>query len=482
VKLRTRLILTFGLFTSAVILGFIYVIAEEIRPRYLEAQEEVLVDFSETLAAVLSENAVTVDDQGNPSLSTSLLENAFISLPQRALSALIYSLNKDRVDTRIYVTDRTGKVIFDSDNGRSVGEDYSRWRDIRRTLAGKYGARTTWGDPIYPDGDTMYIARPILYVGELVGVVSVGKPTRNVDVFISNLLDKLWVSGIVLAAGAGLIVLLVNLWLTRPLAQLQQYALSLSRGARVPPPDVGNNEVGDVGKALDSMREKLDGKQYIEEYVQSLTHELKAPIAGIRGAAELLDEPMPESARKKFTSNIVGQSERMQDLVERLLELAELENATELTQIEQVDLEEITEQVCDALSDQAKHRNVAIERHLGAVRVSGDVFLIQQAITNVLKNAIEHADEHSQVSVSLTQHSETVNLEIENAGDPIPDYASERIFERFYSLTAPSGQKSTGIGLSFVREIMTLHRGSVTVSNSAEGVIARLGFPSEVAN
>ena len=478
-KLRTRLILTFGLFTSAVILGFIYVIAEEIRPRYLEAQEEVLVDFSETLAALLSENAVTVDAQGVPRLSTTLLENAFVSLPQRALSALIYSLNKDRVDTRIYVTDRTGQVVFDSDNGRSVGEDYSRWRDVRRTLSGKYGARTTWGDPIYPDGDTMYIARPILYVGEIVGVVSVGKPTRNVDLFITNLLDKLWVSGIILAAGAGLIVLLVNLWLTRPLAQLQRYALSLSQGARVAPPNVGNNEVGDVGKALESMREKLDGKHYIEEYVQSLTHELKAPIAGIRGAAELLDEPMPESARKKFTSNIVGQSERMQDLVERLLELAELENATALTQIEQVDLEEITDRVCDALSDQAKHRGVSIVRHLSSECVTGDTFLIQQTITNVLKNAIEHAKQDTQVTVSIVPQPETTILEVANTGEHIPDYAAERIFERFYSLTAPSGLKSTGIGLSFVREIMTLHHGSVSVVNATNGVLAVLQFPSD---
>jgi two-component system sensor histidine kinase CreC len=66
----------------------------------------------------------------------------------------------------------------------------------------------------------------------------------------------------------------------------------------VPPPDLGRNEIGDLGRALATMREKLDGKQYVEQYVQTLAHEMKSPLAAIRAASEILhDEPPAPSAR-----------------------------------------------------------------------------------------------------------------------------------------------------------------------------------------
>lgn len=77
------------------------------------------------------------------------------------------------------------------------------------------------------------------------------------------------------------------------------------------------------------MRRQLDGKSYIEQYIHSLTHELKSPLAAIRGATEILNEHPPEAVAQKFHHNILQQSQRMQRLIDRMLQLARLEAGTE---------------------------------------------------------------------------------------------------------------------------------------------------------
>jgi two-component system sensor histidine kinase CreC len=476
-KIRTRLITVFVAITFAAVLGIVYLIAEEIRPSYLEAQEEALVDFSEMFAAVVSENAIITSKNGAVSINARLLERAFEALPKRNLLAKIYDLEKTQVDTRVYVTDNVGKVLFDSDNGRDVGKDYSRWRDVSRTLKGEYGARTSWSDPIYPEGDTMYIARPVLYNGDIIGVLSVGKPTRNADTSIANLTDKLWITGIAIALIITLVGFMINLWITRPLDELQSYALSVSRGERTPLPKIGKNEVGDVGRALESMRTALDGKTYIEEYVQTLTHELKAPVAGIRGAAELLSEPLPGDKRDKFLSNIVGQTERIQSLIERLLDLAELENAQELRESKPVKLDEVTHNAAATLAEYATARRISLDVRPSAYTVTGDAFLIEQAVSNLIKNAIEHANPRSTVIIESATDEDGITLTVTNQGQPIPDYALHQLFDRFYSLPNSEGKKGTGVGLSFVKEIMNLHNGSVSIAPLTTGItVASLIF------
>jgi two-component system sensor histidine kinase CreC len=417
-------------------------------------------------AAVVSESAVKTDDKGNIVIEPQMIERAFNALPNRKLDALIYDLKKTQVDTRVYVTDDKGTVIFDSDNNRDVGEDYSQWRDVNRTLNGEYGARATWGDPIYPDGDTLFIARPIFSKGDIIGVISIGKPTRNVDQFIDNLSQNLWFTGIALAIFLAYIGFTLNLWITRPLDDIQQYALAVSRGEKAAPPQTGDNEIGDVAQSLESMRSALDGKTYIEEYVQTLTHEIKAPVAGIRGASELLKEDLPDETRDRFLDNIVSQTERIQGLIERLLDLAELENANTLKAVEKVKVDSLIEKTSTSLSDYAASHKVSIGFNNTGLTIKGDPFLLEQAISNLVKNAIEHAHSDTVVSIKAKKIGHSITISVTNSGSEIPDFASPYIFDRFYSLPKKGGQKGSGIGLSFVREIVSLHGGEIKVESN----------------
>src|SRR4051812_42636752 len=117
----------------------------------------------------------------------------------------------------------------------------------------------------------------------------------------------------------------ISTGLTHSLERLTDYAIAVGEGKRASPPVSRANEVAALARPFEDMRLALEGKAYVERYTQALAHEFKAPLASIRGAAELLAENPPEPDRARFLANVRAESDRMQRLVDPLLELAALE-------------------------------------------------------------------------------------------------------------------------------------------------------------
>ncbi len=461
-SLRLRLLVVFLISVLTGLGSVVYWVLDELEPRYQEAQEDILVDFSEFAAASIGEQAVAVDSSGSVRIDTRRLEQTFAILQSRALNAQIYDLLKTEVDIRIYVTDAEGTVIFDSDGQRALGKDYSQWRDVYLTLRGRYGARSSDDNPGDPASERLYTASPILYKGDTVGVVAIGKPTRNINRFIAHLSTNLVYTSIAIALATLLVGLLITFWITRPMHRLEAYARDVSEGKRVALPSLGNNEVGRVGEALESMRNALEGKSYVANYVQSLTHELKSPIAGIRGAAELLQEPMPDEQRNRFLNNIIEQGSRMQSLIERLLELAAIEYRNTLEQARNIQAVEWISRVCSGLEDYAlQHQTQLTTECPEELYVHGDLELLTDALSNLVKNAIEFSPQDGKVVIRAGQTENGIVIEVLDAGPGIPAFAEEKLTQRFFCLPKPDGSKGSGLGLSFVDEIMKLHGGSL---------------------
>lgn len=116
---------------------------------------------------------------------------------------------------------------------------------------------------------------------------------------------------------------------------------------------------------------------------------------------------------------------------------------------------------------------------LPAASVTGEAFLLRQALNNLLDNAIDFSPSGSEIVLTAKIEGPTLTLCLRDHGPGIPDYASERVFERFYSLPRPaSGKKSTGLGLPFVREVAALHGGSIHLDNAGDGgAVATLTLP-----
>jgi len=197
-------------------------------------------------------------------------------------------------------------------------------------LAGGYGARSSRTDEADPASSVMYVAAPIMQGDEIIGVLSVYKPQRSMLLFVIETKRRLITLGL-LAVGMVLVLgWLLSKWVTYPLRRLTDYAAAVSKGERPPAPQMPGRHLRILAETTEAMREALENRKYVESYVQSLTHEMKSPIAGIRGASELLHEDLPEAKRRQFLSNIQSESVRLQNLVDQLLALVSLESRTEL--------------------------------------------------------------------------------------------------------------------------------------------------------
>jgi two-component system sensor histidine kinase CreC len=277
--------------------------------------EESMVDTAAILAAHLAQrfDGATID--------ASDLRRAIDAAAAETFAARIYAVTKTRLAMRVYVTDARGVVLFDSDGGRDEGADYSRWNDVHLTLKGRYGARTTRADPDDPASSWLYVAAPVKVGGAIVGVVTVSKPAASVNLFMASARRKIVWAGVAAAAAVALLGTIASFWITRPIEQLTRHARAIRDGRRPPPPRYGGGEIGALGAAFEEMRDALEGKQYVETYIQTLTHEMKSPLSAIRGAAELLQEEMPADQRARFLGNIHAETDRLQRLIDRRLQL-----------------------------------------------------------------------------------------------------------------------------------------------------------------
>jgi two-component system sensor histidine kinase CreC len=444
-----------------------------LRTRYLESVEEPLVDAANLLAGLIE------DEAARPDFTFADLEAPLARAHARKLSARIYGLEKSAVDLELYVTDASGKVVLDTREPSAVGEDYSRYHDVKHTLEGRYGARATRSDPADAFSTTLFIGAPIHRNGELSGVLTVAEPTVSIYTFLTLARPAFVRAALLTLAVAALLSLALSYWLTRPIDRLARYADAIRVGERPPFPKLGRTEIGDLGRALRRMQEALEGKNYAEEYAQTLTHELKSPLSAIRGAAELLQEDMPRAQQARFLANIRNEAERIARIVERLLELAQLENRRDTPTLEPVDLAAVVRTVVESHEPLLTQREVRIETSLpGRLTLHGNGFLLHQALRNLVQNAIEFSRRGGTVKVTGTSERDQITLTVTDEGPGIPDYALDRIFDRFYSLARPDGGKSTGLGLNFVREVAQSHGGTVRVANRPEGgVQAELTLP-----
>lgn len=315
-----------------------------------------------------------------------------------------------------------------------------------------------------------FVAAPITIDSKLVGVATIYKTESSILVFLDRALNKIFLGGLFSVIALGLIGGLIMLWITLPLEKLRKYALDVSEGQRGALPQSKIKEVKHLGEAFEKMRISLEGKKTVEKYTQTLTHELKSPLTAIKGAAELCLEEMDQTQRQQFLKNIIEEANRSHILLEQLLKIAALESKRQLEQTTPVDPIEVLNEIKDALIDLWKPKNlkIIVDGKPNSF-IEGDRFLLFQAFRNILQNAIEFSEPGSQIHVRATETPSHLKIEITDDGAGVPEFAKERIFEKFYSLERPdTKRKSSGLGLSFVKEVIELHRGKITVHSPVQ--------------
>ncbi len=447
----------------------------EVEPQTFQATEEVLVDTANLLAEIVA------DDVHERRFDPATLRGAFRDAHGREIEARIFEHTKHGMGIHAYLTDAAGVVIFDSDGGAREGLDYSGKRDVALTLQGKYGARSSRQDEKNSATSILYVAAPVGNPAKPDGVLTVYKPQADVLPLVRERRRIILIACGMIGGGILFLIGVVFLWLFRPIGKITDYARAIERGERPAKPRIGiGREVNTLAHALDSMRDALEGRHYAAHYIRTLTHEMKSPLAAIRGAAELLDEEMAPAVRKRFLDNILGETARSERLISRLLELSAIEGRARLERPEEIDFQAITARAIDQARPLAEVAGIALDFAKSApVPVRGDAFILRAAVTNLLENAIDFSPAGGTVEIALAVASGRAILTIRDHGPGIPDYARDKIFERFYSLRhLAAKRKGTGLGLTLVREAAELHGGTIALAPAdGGGTVARLALP-----
>ncbi len=478
-KIGLRILL--GYFVIVALAGWMLatVFVQEVKPGVRQAMEDTLVDTANMLAELTSDDflAGRIDD--------GQFARRVRALAGRDIGAGIWGFDKRSASYRVYITDARGRVVFDS-SGRDVRKDYSRWNDVYLTLRGKYGARSTRSDPGDEGSTVMHVAAPIRDgAGRIVGVLTVAKPNQAIAPFIARSQRVVLRWGLLLLGVALLVGVLAAWWLSRQLGSLRRYAHAVTEGERVAAPRAAG-EFGELGRALETMRERLEGKQYVEQYVHALTHELKAPLSAIRGSAELLEPHpgqavLPDADRRRFIATIQSQGARMAQTIDKLLALAAVEHRRRIEQPETLQASSLVDDAVEQLANKAGEAGVALRVAAAGspLQLRGDPYLLRQAIANLLDNALDFAPRGSAVDIDVDAGGGLLRIAVRDRGPGVPGYAIGRVFERFYSLPRPDGgSRSSGLGLCFVAQVAELHGGHAALANREDGgAVATLELP-----
>lgn len=470
-KIGLRILLGYFLIVGLAAWFVLNVFVEEVKPGVRATLEDTLADTAHLLAELVAE------DMKTGTLDESSLTRGLRAFSHRGIDVEISGIAKDSFDYRVYITDRNGVVRFDSD-GIDVGKDYSQWNDVYLTLRGKYGARSTRSDPEDDASSVMHVAAPIKDGDNIIGVLTVAKPIATVQPFVERSQKKILRRSAILLAGSLMIGLGFAFWLTHGLRALQRYVDDVEAGRKASLPALGNNEIGALSRALGAMCDKLEGKEYVEELMHTLAHELKSPIAAIHGSAELLREDMPAAERQRFLTSIIDQNQRQRRLIERMLALVQVEKQQKLATVAPLSLHSLLDEVRSDFDVKLASKRLRLAVDAEDITLKGDTLLLRQALGNLIDNAVEFAPAGSAIRVDAECVNGEVHVSVADEGPGIPDYALQRVFERFYSLPRPNGAKSTGLGLPFVREVAHLHGGSISVTNGqTAGAVSCLRLP-----
>ena len=372
---------------------------------------------------------------------------------------------EQRFGARLQVIGPDGIVRMDSSDAPDVGKDVSGERDIARALGGRYGARTY----LLPDRSLFYyyIALPIMEDEELVAVVRAIAHTREITRAISRIyLDfrrMMWIVGGV----AGFAAILASLTLTRRLRRLTRAARGFARGdSKLTLTPKGRDEIGQLERAFAQMAQELAERNARQgNLMASTVHELKTPIAGIKGAVQMLrdegalDDPV---SRDRFLRNIDISSDRLLRMVEQLAALSKLRAEELRGRKEKVKYGAFVEESVSRLFPLPPVRIEVV-----GADFDGDAMLIperiEQVLANLLDNAIRYTPPEGQITVSVQAVPGGVETTVSDTGSGIEVADLAQVFDHFFSTVPRNNLREfgMGLGLSIAQAIIQNHGGTL---------------------
>ena len=452
-----------------------------------ESAKSVLVEVSSLMSRVASQN----NKDGKIDLET--FETLIVNYLRSQRNTIDKNSPQKLENLAIYVTDKDGLLVLDS-RGLTLGKDMRDANEVESALSGvtdstsvvmkeAAGSKKARGAVIeyFLKSRFLNASNPIYgNNGEIIGTVVVVAPLIDLmgESYLLRFIFYIFVISLLFG-------FLGSYRISRNINRIQKYTSNLFGGEDVLMPDL-NNQFNKLARTIRDARADVELKDDVEQYIDTLAHELRTPITGIQLTAENLLTPMSDKQRKRFVENILESNRHMDVLVNRLLELSRIERREALKNVEILNIKEAVNTVLNAPSRVKtildKDLNIDIQISSNAT-LNGEKILLEQAIGNIVNNALDFSPASGKITMKASQTNSAISIIVLDDGPGIPPQVINKLFTRFFSVTRPdTGTRGNGLGLRFVRKIMKLHGGEVSLQNRfiQQGAEARLRFPLSV--
>jgi two-component system sensor histidine kinase ChvG len=349
--------------------------------------------------------------------------------------------------------------------------------EVRAALAGRYGARTR-ASAGGRRSMTLFSALPVWNGGQVVGAVEVSQSTTRLFRALDQTRLGVFKVFLTSVAVAAVLSLLVSTTFVRPLRRLRDESRAiLDRRGRLRGHFRGSrrrDEIGELARALEELTHRLEEHaRFTESFAADLGHELKNPLASIRGAAEVLAEIDTPAERRHFVELVQREVARMEHLVTASRELARIDAGIETEERVPVELGGLLAAIVEGyrLRRETGSR-VELGPAPGLIWVRGVPERLTAVLENLLDNALSFSPPGGTVRIRLDHLAGWAVLTIADDGPGLPPGSEALVFSRFYSFRPGSGKSDdghTGLGLALVKTVVEGYGGSVAAATRSEG-------------
>jgi len=394
-------------------------------------------------------------------------------------------------EVRVLVADvATQRIIYDSQPGDNwAGASVAGIENVRRLLPNLESDAVS-GVFTAPDGSRWLVySRPISVTGfgRLQIFYAAPEPTPR-SFFNQTFFRPIFTGGLLAFIASIVLAFAIAGWVAQPLQRAAGAARALSQGdydQRILV--TGPDEVQTVARSFNSMAQQVKASNQAQrDFVSNVSHDLKTPLTSIRGWSQsLLDGTAVSEAEQQQAAGVIyHEAERMQRMVEQLLDLARIESGQLELALAPVDLRPLLTEVHHNLTLRAQDQQIELTSDLQPVPViRGDYDRLIQLFTNLLDNALNHTPAGGRVHLRLKpQGEQAVEVTVQDSGSGISPEDLPRIFERFYqvekSRVRENGRRGSGLGLAIVHELVEAHQGSIrAASQEGEGSLFVVRLP-----
>ena len=404
-------------------------------------------------------------------------DNNYFFTDINAAASRDISMVANFINARIWVADRSGRIVLDSDSGKLNDSEISGFDPASESsyyrIGNYYGMFSE---------EMLSVEAPINYNYAPIGYILIHYPMRLVVSSTNEILNIVYLTALIIFLLSLIILIVFTFYVYIPLRDITFAAREYAAGHLDYKIKTINrhDEVSYLGDTLNYMASELeDMEKYQRDFIANVSHDFRSPLTSIKGYLEaILDGTIPPELHEKYIHRVISETERLRKLTEGMISLGSME-VSKLLKRTNFDINSTIREVCAANENNCRRKNIHFELTFEdeSEMVNADHAKIQQVLYNLIDNAIKFSNQDGIIYITTGIRQRKVFISVKDTGIGIPKQSIKKIWDRFYKsdLSRGKDRTGTGLGLSIVREIIQAHGETIDVV-STEGAGAEFTF------